>query len=143
MLRVVFTTYVSCAIASERNKMNASALPMASVRFGDPGQPFLSARRVAESLGITLAELADLAGLARNTLTASSGARRVDAALGPIVRIIAIAGEMAGDETRAAIWFKHQPLPGWDGKTAADLVRENKAEKVVSYLEAVRAGVYA
>jgi hypothetical protein len=126
-----------------KNRAQAVALPVAAKRFGDDGQPFLSARRLAEALGVTLAELAGMAGVARNTLTARSGARRVDAALSPVVRILAMAGEMAGDETRAAIWFKHQPIPGWAGKTAADLVREGKADKVLAYLEAVRAGVHA
>jgi hypothetical protein len=98
---------------------------------------------VAEGLGVTLTELAQLAHVARNTLTARSGARRVDAALSPLVRILTLASEMSGDLDRAAIWFKHQPLPGWAGKTALDLVREGKAEKVLAYLEAVRAGVYA
>jgi hypothetical protein len=50
---------------------------------------------------------------------------------------------MAGDAQRAAIWFTHQPIPGWAGKTAYDLVREGKADKVLAYLEAVRSGVYA
>lgn len=61
----------------------------------------------------------------------------------PIVRILALASEMAGDDQRAAIWFKHQPIPGWSGKTAHDLVRERRADKVLAYLEAVRSGVYA
>ena len=57
--------------------------------------------------------------------------------------ILAMAGEMAGGDERAAIWFKHQPIPGWAGKTAYDLVGEGKADKVLAYLEAVRSGVYA
>ena len=126
-----------------KNRAQAVALPLAADRFGEDGRPFLSARRLAETLGVTLAELARMAGLARNTLTARSGARRVDAALSPVVRILAMAAEMAGDEARAALWFKHQPIPGWAGKTAADLVRAGKADKVLAYLEAVRAGVYA
>lgn len=123
--------------------MNAMAFDNAATVYGDEGQPFLSARAVAERLGVTLSELAGLIGVARNTLTARSGARRVDAALSPVVRILAMSGEMAGGEGRAAIWFKHQPIPGWAGKTAFDLVREGKADKVLAYLEAVRAGVYA
>lgn len=112
-------------------------------RLSESETPFLSPRRVSEALGVTLTELAGLIGIARNTLTAKSGARKVDAALSPVVRILSMAGEMAGGEERAAIWFKHQPLPGWAGKTAYDLVREGKADKVLNYLEAVRSGVYA
>ena len=125
------------------NAMSIAALDMSASRFGDGGAPFLSARRVAELLGVTLTELAGLVGVARNTLTAKSGARKVDAALSPVVRILAVADEMAGGEDRAALWFKHQPIPGWAGKTAYDLVREGKADKVLAYLEAVRSGVYA
>jgi antitoxin Xre/MbcA/ParS-like protein len=123
--------------------MRQSAFRSDAARFSDADTPFLSARRLAEALGITLTELSALTGLARNTLTAKSGARTVDVALGPIVRILALASEMAGDDRRAAIWFKHQPIPGWSGKTAYDLVRERKADKVLAYLEAVRSGVYA
>lgn len=123
--------------------MTVAAFDIPATRFGDGGKPFLSARRVAELLGVTLGELASLIGVARNTLAAKTGARKVDAALSPVVRILAMAGEMAGSEERAAIWFKHQPLPGWAGKTAYDLVREGKSDKVLAYLEAVRSGVYA
>lgn len=90
-----------------------------------------------------MSELARLIGVARNTIAAKSGTRKVDAALSSIVRILLMAAEMAGSEQRAAIWFKHQPIPGWAGKTAYDLVREGKADKVFAYLEAVRSGVYA
>lgn len=120
-----------------------TTLTATASRFQDANAPFLSGRRVANGLGITIAELASLTGVARNTLTAKTGTRAADHALSPIVRIIAMASEMAGDEARAAIWFKHQPIPGWAGKTALDLVRERKAEKVIAYLEAVRSGVYA
>jgi hypothetical protein len=123
--------------------MTAALLDIPASRFGEDKAPFLSARRVAELLGVTLSELASLIGVARNTLAAKAGARKADAALSPVVRILAMAGEMAGGEQRAAIWFKHQPIPGWAGKTAYDLVGEGKAEKVLAYLEAVRSGVYA
>ncbi|MEZ2126581.1 MULTISPECIES: antitoxin Xre/MbcA/ParS toxin-binding domain-containing protein [unclassified Sinorhizobium] len=123
--------------------MSAASLDIAAARFGDSQSPFLSARRVAEQLGLTLSELARLIGVARNTLTAKSSVRKVDNALSPVVRILAMASEMAGDESRAVIWFKHQPIPGWAGKTAYDLVGEGKADRVLAYLEAVRSGVYA
>jgi uncharacterized protein (DUF2384 family) len=111
--------------------------------FADAQAPFLSPSNVGEVLGLTNAELAKLIGVARNTLAAKTGRRKVDQALSPVVRILAMATEMAGDEHRAAIWFKHQPIPGWAGKTAYDLVGEGKADKVLLYLEAVRSGVYA
>ena len=59
------------------------------------------------------------------------------------LRILTLAKEMAGDEQRAVIWFEHQPIPGWAGKTAYDLVQEGRADQVLAYLEAVKSGVYA
>ena len=59
------------------------------------------------------------------------------------LQILTLAKEMAGDEQRAVIWFKHQPIPGWAGKTAYDLVQEGRADQVLAYLEAVKSGVYA
>lgn len=122
--------------------MQSHGLEVGAARFGEGSTPFLSAHRLSEKLGVTQSELAKLVGIARNTLTAKS-TRKVDAALSPIVRILAMAAEMAGDEGRAVIWFKHQPIPGWAGKTAYDLVGEGKGDLVLAYLEAVRSGVYA
>jgi uncharacterized protein (DUF2384 family) len=123
--------------------MAVKRLDITASHFVENRSPFLSARRVSELLGVTQSELAKLIGVARNTLASKSGARKVDHALSPVVRILAMAAEMAGDDSRAAIWFKHQPIPGWAGKTAFDLVGEDKADKVLAYLEAVRSGVYA
>jgi len=123
--------------------MVAHVLGVEAAHFSAPHSAFLSARRVSELLGVTLSELAKLIGVARNTLTSKAGTRKVDLALSPVVRILAMATEMTGDESRAVIWFKHQPIPGWAGKTAYDLVAEGKADKVLAYLEAVRSGVYA
>lgn len=75
-------------------------------------------------------ELAGLSGIARNTFAAKTGARKVDAALSPIIRILATAGEMTGDQVRAAIWFKHQPIPaGWE---RPPMIWFAKARRIIS-----------
>ena len=71
------------------------------------------------------------------------GGSRLARDLLPVHDALTRALDAAGDEQRAAIWFKHQPLPGWGGKTAHDLVREGKSDRVLDYLESVRAGVYS
>lgn len=74
----------------------------------------LEMTRLSEKLGLTPSELAKLVGIARNTLTAKSATRKVDAVLRPIARILATATEMAGDESRAAIWSaKARPMMSW------------------------------
>ena len=123
--------------------MSSTSIENTAARFSEPQKPFLSAREIEKRLGVTQSELAKLVRVSRNMLAASTSSRKIDSALSPLVRILAIATEMAGDEQRAAVWFKHQPIPGWAGKTAFDLVGEGKSDKILAYLEAVRCGVYA
>lgn len=123
--------------------MHTPHLDIGAAHYIEDGSAFLSPRKLADQLGLSQTELAKLAGIARNTLSAKTPSIKLDNALSPIVRILAMAGEMAGGDNRAAIWFKHQPIPGWAGKTAYDLVEEGHADQVLAYLEAVRSGVYA
>lgn len=60
-------------------------------------------------------------------------------------RIVTAATEIAGSRENAVEWYRHQPIPGWAGKTTDDLVREGKSDKVMAYayLEEVRSGGYA
>lgn len=92
--------------------------------------------RLAEQLDMTPSELAKLAGITPGELGA-------DQALTPIFSILAMATEMAGDQTCAAIWFKQQPIPACGGRTARYLVGGGMANAVLTYLEAVRLGAYA
>ena len=62
--------------------------------------------------------------------------------LNPEAHILALATEMASSEELAAAWFRSQRIPGWN-KTAEELVRIGKADRVIEYLLSVRAGVYA
>ena len=87
--------------------------------------------QLAKQLDMPPSELAKLAGI-------SLGG---DQALTTIVSNMA--ADMADDETRAAIWFKQQPIPACGGRTARDLVGGGKAKAVLTYLEAVRLGAYA
>lgn len=57
--------------------------------------------------------------------------------------ITKIVVEMRGSKKEAINWFKNQPIPGYSGKTAYDLVCGGEENLVLEYLEAVRAGVYA
>ena len=43
----------------------------------------------------------------------------------------------------AVLWFKNQPLSGFGGKTALDLVREGRAQAVMEHLAMLADGVYA
>jgi hypothetical protein len=105
---------------------------------------FCRPRRICDLLGIEQSELATLVGITEGDLTTKSHSRNDEQALRPLARVLAMAIEMTGEKNgAAAIWFKHQPIPGWAGKTAYDLVGEGKIGKVADYLESVQLGTYA
>lgn len=108
------------------------------IRDGD----MIAPRRMAERLRLPLTRLSRLAHVNRNTLTARPESPAVQAKLGEIARIIARAAELSGDEGRAIIWFRHQPIAGF-GSTAEDLVEEGHSELVMEHLERMAAGVYS
>lgn len=58
-------------------------------------------------------------------------------------RILSLAAELTGCDRDAEAWFNHHPIPGWAGKTAADLVRDGRSSQVFDYLLSVQHGVYA
>lgn len=40
-------------------------------------------------------------------------------------------------------WFRSEPLPGFSGQTAMQLVQSGRASDVLDYIDAVDAGVHA
>ncbi len=48
-----------------------------------------------------------------------------------------------GSPLAADVWFLSEPLPGFDGATADQLVRKGRAEDVHAYLDRIMAGGYA
>lgn len=43
----------------------------------------------------------------------------------------------------ATLWFHEEPVPGFSGSTAAQLVEAGRADDVVEYLAAVDTGIHA
>ena len=110
----------------------------------DRRRRIISPTRVGASLRMSLAEVARLAKVHRNTLTRTPTSPVVQERLGEIARIIAAAAELIDDDTgRAIIWFRHQPLAGFDGRTAAELTEAGQGAAVLAHLEMLRDGIYA
>jgi uncharacterized protein (DUF2384 family) len=108
------------------------------IRTGD----LIAPRRMADRLRLPMTRLSKLAHLNRNTMLSRPDSPAVQEKLGQIARIIARAADLAGDEGRAIIWFKHQPLPGW-GRTPEELVADGRAREVLDDLERMAEGVYS
>jgi uncharacterized protein (DUF2384 family) len=110
----------------------------------DPGLPGLSPERIAAALHVPLAEIARVTDVHRNTLARSPGSPKVQARLGEMMRILSDAADLlGGDLAKAAIWFRHQPLAGFEGQTAEELVAAGHAKAVLMHLSMLRDGIFA
>ena len=103
----------------------------------------LEPKRLADMLNMTQAEVADLAGVHRTTLTRNPRSPEVQARLGPIATILSRASEMGGGLARAVIWFRHQPIAAFGYKRAVDIVQDGEADQVLRWLDALEDGAYA
>lgn len=104
----------------------------------------LAPKKVSESLRMPVSQLAKLIHVHRNTLAKNPASPHVQNRLGEMVKIIATASGLLGEDIpRAISWFRHQPLSGFEGQTAEQLVSEGHGEAVLAHLETLRDGVYA
>lgn len=125
------------------NTHNAQMLSDFLDRVSEPKGGGLSPSRVGGALKMSVADLSRITRLHRNTLTRTPGSPSVQARVGEIARIVARAGEILGDDNRGAVWFRHQPLAGFDGRTAEDLVAAGHGDAVLKHLDTLADGGYA
>ncbi len=104
---------------------------------------FLWPQRMSDRLRLPMTELAKLAHMHRNTLTRRPVSDAIQRGLAPVVRILAAAEQLTGNADKAILWFRHQPIAGYDGRTALDLVEAGHADAVLAHLEDLRDGAYA
>ncbi len=83
---------------------------------------------------------AERAHVHRNTPTARPQAPQLQKYLRDMVRVLAIATEMTGDEKRAAFLLRNEPLRAFGYKTADTLIQEGKADMVIAFLESLMGG---
>jgi uncharacterized protein (DUF2384 family) len=110
----------------------------------DGERGMISPQRVSDLLNLPMARLAQIAHVHRNTLAQRPDSPAVQGRLGEVARIVATAVDLLGGDTgRAIIWFKHQPLAGFEGSTAEEMIAAGHADAVLAHLEMLRDGGYA
>lgn len=91
-----------------------------------------------------MVDVARLAAVHRNTLTRTPSSSKVQARLGDVMRILSEATELLdGDIGKAVIWFRHQPLAGFEGQKADELAANGHADAVLTHLHMLQQGGYA
>jgi hypothetical protein len=120
--------------------MNAAALESFVEQFQLEGKPLIAPGRVAEAFELQLQDLANLAGVHRATLREAPSNVRLQTFMREALRIIAIAKEISGDQSKAIFWFRNEPLRDFGFVTAEKMVSEGKADAVANYLRSIEAG---
>lgn len=124
-------------------KMTAEAGPLILSYMDQAGQ--IAAARVADGFGMSKSQLAETAGLARETLYRSErvGAPKAQGRLREMLEIISRVTDWAGGKDQAMAWYRAQPLPAFGGRTAEALVKDGKAAAVRDYLDHMALGGFA
>lgn len=101
--------------------------------------------RLADGFGMSKTQLAETAGLARETLYRAQRSRagRAQGRLREMLEIISRVTEWAGGKEQAMAWYRAQPLPAFGGRTAEALVKDGKAAALRDYLDHMALGGFA
>jgi len=112
-------------------------------QYADDG--IFSPRKIAEVLRTTSEEIARSAGLGKDAIQRKDRLRsdKTQRRLREVTEIINKVEPRFGSALMAYAWYRSEPLPGFSGLTAMQLVREGRANEVLDYIDAVDAGVHA
>lgn len=102
-------------------------------------------RRIAAALRTTSAEVAESAGLGRDAVQRQGRVQsdRTQRRLREMLEILNKVAPRFGSDLVAFAWYRSEPLPGFDGMTAMQLLKAGRAADVLDYIDAVDAGVHA
>jgi len=114
------------------------------MRFMDSGGEIAIAD-VAESFGMSKTQLAETAGLAKESLfkAARSQAPKTQSRIREMLEIISRVSDWAGGKNQAMAWYRAQPIPAFGGRTAEAMVKDGKAGAVRDYLDHLALGGFA
>ncbi|VWC77578.1 hypothetical protein BLA50215_00993 [Burkholderia lata] len=89
---------------------------------------------------IDMQTLARLAHVHRNTMSRLAGSESVQKFLREALRIIRAATDISGDVHGTLFWYRNEPLPTFDDKTAERLVSEGRTEDLLRYIASLETG---
>ena len=116
---------------------------MGLAQYADDG--LFSPRKIAAALRTTSEEIARTAGLGKDAIQRKDriASDRTQRRLRQMVEVLNKVEPRFGSALLAYAWYRSEPLPGFSGQTAMQLVQSNRADDVLTYIDAVDAGVHA
>ena len=112
-------------------------------QYSDGG--FFAPRKIASIFHTTSEEVARTAGLGRDAIQRKERiySDKTQRRLREMVEIINKVEPRFGSALIAYAWYRSEPLPGFSGLTAMQLVRDGRSGDVLDYIDSIDAGVYA
>jgi len=100
---------------------------------------------VVDALRLTKGQLADTVGLAAATISKADrrGGPRAQNRVREMLEILERVHDWAGSDTQALAWYRAEPIPALDGRTAEALVKSGEAAAVRDYLDHLALGGFA
>jgi uncharacterized protein (DUF2384 family) len=100
---------------------------------------------MADVFRMSKSQLAETVGLPLTTLTKNDRlkAPKAQARITEMLEILARIADWAGSEAQAMAWYRAQPIPALDGRTAESLVKSGDAGAVREYLDHMALGGFA
>jgi hypothetical protein len=116
---------------------------MSLVQYSDNG--FFAPRKIADAFRTTSEEIARTVGLGKDAVQRKERAHsdKTQRRLREMVEIINKTEPRFGSALMAYAWYRSEPLAGFSGLTAMQLVRSGRADEVLDYIDAIDAGVHA
>jgi hypothetical protein len=116
---------------------------MSLAQYADNG--LLAPAKIATAFRTTSEEVARSAGLGRDAVQRKErvGSDKTQRRLREMVEIVNKVEPRFGSALIAYAWYRSQPLSGFSGQTAMQLVKDGRAEEVLDYVDAVDAGIHA
>lgn len=116
---------------------------MSLVQYASDG--FFAPLKIASAFRTTSEEVARTAGLGKDAVQRKDRVRsdKTQRRLREMVEVINKVEPRFGSNLIAYAWYRSEPLSGFSGQTAMQLVRSGRVDEVLDYIDAVDAGVHA
>ena len=112
-------------------------------RYAEDG--LFAPRKIAATLRTTSDEVARSVGLGKDAVQRRDrvGSDRTQRKLREMVEVLNKVEPRFGSSLIAYAWYRSEPLSGFSGQTAMQLVKDGRAHDVLDYIDAVDAGIFA
>ena len=108
--------------------------------FLTAGQEMIQPQRFAAALNLKLPDLAHLAGVHPATVTEAPENVELQGFMREALRVMSASYQVTGDRGRTFYWFRNEPIPEFEHRTAEQLVAAGKSVAVIGYLTSIAAG---